>query len=148
MGERQRRRQIRWWQREGRRAEGPADARVLRDDEPVGARARGRARGDRARRAHAVPGDGDARRVDARPERALEREGHGLLQVGAVGVRDPPVPVWKSTSGTPCPAKTSNLSSSAESKSIRLILGRIDRSRRVLEAQPKSLRRNCRIRSH
>ena len=51
-----------------------------------------------------------------------------------------PVAVWKSTSGTPRPAKTSNLSISITS--IRLILGRIDGSRRVLEAQLKNVRRN------
>ena len=41
--------------------------------------------------------------------------------------------------------KTSNLSSSVKSKSIRLIFGRIDCPRRVLEAQQKSVRRNGRI---
>ena len=58
------------------------------------------------------------------------------------------IPVWKSTSGMDASSKTSNLSISVKSKSIRLIFGRIDRSRRVLEAQPKSLHRNCRIRAH
>ena len=40
------------------------------------------------------------------------------------------------------------LSISVKSKSIRLIFGRIDCSRRVLEARPKRSCRNCRIRSH
>ena len=44
--------------------------------------------------------------------------------------------------------QTSELSSSVKSKSIRLIFGRIDRSRRVLEARQKSVRRNRRLRSH
>ena len=56
--------------------------------------------------------------------------------------------VWKSTSGMDASSKTSNLSISVKSKSIRLIFGRIDCSRRVLEARPKSSRRNCRIRAH
>ena len=46
------------------------------------------------------------------------------------------------------PHQTSELSISVKSKSIQLIFGRIDCSRRVLEAKPKKLRRNCRIRSH
>ena len=58
------------------------------------------------------------------------------------------VPVWKSTSGMDTSSKTSNLSISVTSKSIRLIFGRIDCSRRVLEAPQKALRRNGRIRSH
>ena len=59
-----------------------------------------------------------------------------------------PTAVWKSTTGLGGPHQTSELSSSIKSKSIRLIFGRIDCSRRVLEAQPKSLRRNCRISAH
>ena len=43
--------------------------------------------------------------------------------------------------------KTPNLSSSVPSKSIRLIFGRIDRSRRLLEAEPKSLCRTFRLRA-
>ena len=57
-------------------------------------------------------------------------------------------PVWSSTTGLGGPDQTSEFSSSIKSKSIRLIFGRIDCSRRVLEAQPKSLRRNCRICAH
>ena len=45
------------------------------------------------------------------------------------------------------PRQTSELSSSVMSTSIRLIFERIDCSRRVLEAEPKSLRRNFQIRS-
>ena len=56
--------------------------------------------------------------------------------------------VWKSTTGLGGPDQTSEFSSSIKSKSIRLIFGRIDCSRRVLEAQLKSLRRNCRICAH
>ena len=40
------------------------------------------------------------------------------------------------------------ISSSVTSKSIRLIFGRIDRSRRVLEAQPESLVQTVRLRAH
>ena len=57
-------------------------------------------------------------------------------------------PVWKSTTGLGGPHQTSELSISVTSKSIRLIFGRIDCSRRVLEAKPKRLRRNGRIREH
>jgi hypothetical protein len=53
--------------------------------------------------------------------------------------------VWKSNSELGYPNQTSELSSSVESTSIRLIFGRIDRSRRILEAQEKHLRRNGRI---
>ena len=55
---------------------------------------------------------------------------------------------WKSTSELGRRGQTSEISSSVKSKSIRLIFGRIDCSRRVLEAQPKSLCRNIRIRTH
>ena len=58
------------------------------------------------------------------------------------------VAVWKSSTGLGGPHQTSELSISIKSKSIRLTFGRIDCSRRVLEAQPKGLRRNCRIRAH
>ena len=57
-------------------------------------------------------------------------------------------PVWKSTTGLGGPHQTSELSSSVKSKSIRLIFGRIDCSHPVLEAQPKSVRRNIQIRAH
>ena len=46
------------------------------------------------------------------------------------------------------PDQTLKFSSSVKSKSIRLIFGRIDRSRRVLEAQQRRLRQNIRIRAH
>ena len=57
-------------------------------------------------------------------------------------------PVWKSTSELGRRGQTSELSSSVKSMSIRLIFGRIDRSRQVLEAQLKSLCQNIRMRSH
>ena len=57
-------------------------------------------------------------------------------------------PVWKSTTGLGGPHQTSELSISIKSKSIRLIFGRIDCSRRVLEAQRKSLVQTVRLRSH
>jgi hypothetical protein len=57
-------------------------------------------------------------------------------------------PAWNSTAGLGGPDQTSEFSSSIKSKSIRLIFGRIDCSRRVLEAQPKSLRQHIRIRAH
>ena len=47
-------------------------------------------------------------------------------------------PVWNSTTGLGGPDQTSEFSSSIKSKSIRLIFGRIDCSRRVLEAQQKA----------
>ena len=53
-----------------------------------------------------------------------------------------------STAGQGRPDQTLTFSRSVNSTSIRLIFRRIDRSRRVLEAQPKGLRRNCRIRAH
>ena len=56
--------------------------------------------------------------------------------------------VPNSTAGLGGPDRNSELSSSVKSESIRLIFGRIDCARRVLEARPKSLRRNGRIRSH
>ena len=56
--------------------------------------------------------------------------------------------VWKSTTGLGGPHQTSELSISANSKSIRLIFGRIDCSHRVLEARHKAFRRNRRIRAH
>ena len=49
------------------------------------------------------------------------------------------VAVWKSTTGLGGPHQTSELSSSVKSTSIRLIFGRIDCSRRVLEALSKTL---------
>ena len=56
--------------------------------------------------------------------------------------------VWNSTTGLGGPDQTSEFSSSVKSKSIRLVFGRIDCSHRVLEAKPKKLRRNIRVRSH
>jgi hypothetical protein len=53
-------------------------------------------------------------------------------------------PVWKSTGELGRPDQTLKCSSSAKSKSIRLIFGRIDRSLRGLEAQRKCLGRNNR----
>ena len=58
-----------------------------------------------------------------------------------------PGAVWKSTGGMDASSETSNLSISAKSKSIRLIFGRIDRSRRVLEAKRKSMVRTVRLRA-
>jgi hypothetical protein len=55
---------------------------------------------------------------------------------------------WKSTAGSGRPGQTSELSSSAKSKSFWLIFGRIDRSRRALEAQHENSRQNIRIRAH
>ena len=79
----------------------------------------------------------------------LEDLGEDLAPVAApVYLRDLLAPVPNSTTGLGGPDQTSEFSSSVTSKSIRLIFGRIDRSRRVLEAEPKRLRRNCRVRSH
>ena len=49
---------------------------------------------------------------------------------------------WKSTTGLGGPDQTLKFSSSVTSTSIRLIFGRIDGSRRVLEARPKRLVRS------
>jgi hypothetical protein len=70
----------------------------------------------------------------------LARECWALI---AAGVLDPEskywrFAVWNSTAGLGGPDQTSEFSSSVTSTSIRLIFGRIDGSRRVLEAQPKS----------
>ena len=59
-----------------------------------------------------------------------------------------PRSVWIPTTGLGGPHQTSELSSSVKSKSIRLIFGRIDRSRRVLEARPKSWVQTVRVRAH
>jgi len=95
---------------------------------------------------------------DTNFRRAAAVDGDGRLYVASCKYRVAPRPdaaalaafrpVWKSTSGMDTSSKTSNLSISVKSKSIRLIFGRIDCSRRVLEAQPKSLHQNCRIRAH
>ena len=60
----------------------------------------------------------------------------------------PLAPVWIPTTGLGGPHQTSELSISVKSKSIRLIFGRIDCSRRVLEARQKASRRNRRICAH
>ena len=52
----------------------------------------------------------------------------------SVGLNVAPDAVWKSTTGLGGPGQTSELSISIKSKSIRLTFGRIDCSRRVLEA--------------
>ena len=57
-------------------------------------------------------------------------------------------PARESTAGSGRPDQTLKFSSSVKSKSIRLIFGRIDGSRRALEARSKSLCRDFRIRSH
>ena len=56
--------------------------------------------------------------------------------------------VWKSTTGLGRPDQTLKFSSSVKSKSIRLILGRIDCSHRVLEARWMCSCQNIRIRAH
>ena len=56
--------------------------------------------------------------------------------------------VWKSTAGLGRPDQTLQHGSSAKSKSIRLIFGRIDRSRRALEARRKCSCQSIRIRAH
>ena len=59
-----------------------------------------------------------------------------------------PPPVWIPTTGLGGPHQTSELSISVTSKSIRLIFGRIDCSRRVLEARRKSLVQTVRLRAN
>ena len=94
--------------------------------------------------------DGDARdlgapRVVLRVGPPVDDEGREDLDEDdgdeqAVGRRPVALagPVWKSTSELGYPHQTSEFSRSIKSTSIRLIFGRIDCSRRVLEAQPKS----------
>ena len=69
--------------------------------------------------------------------RGMETLDVGGFKLPALGPKY--VPVWKSTSELGRRGQTSEISSSVKSKSIRLIFGRIDCSRRVLEAQEKSL---------
>ena len=90
----------------------------------AGAHARARRRGPRADAAAAAPGRGRPRVRGGRKPRVQARPTTGL--------------------GGP----DQKFFISVKSKSIRLIFGRIDCSRRVLEAQPKILRRNGRIRAH
>ena len=57
-------------------------------------------------------------------------------------------PAWKSNSELGSPNQTSELSSSVKSTSIRLIFGRLDGSRRGLEARSKRLVQTVRVRAH
>ena len=79
-------------------------------------------------------------------EGLLAPEAARLSAAAALG--SPWLAVWKSTSELGHPHQTSERSSSVTSTSIRLIFGRIDCSRRVLEAQRKCLCQNIRLRSH
>jgi serine/threonine protein kinase len=56
--------------------------------------------------------------------------------------------VWKSTTGLGRPDQALKCSSSIKSKSIRLLFGRIDCSRRVLEARSKNLAQFVQLRAH
>ena len=58
------------------------------------------------------------------------------------------VAACESTAGSGRRDQTLKFSRSVTSTSIRLMFGRIDRSRRVLEARRKCVCQNCRIRSH
>ena len=94
----------------------------------------------------------------------LENRGSPVRLVGGLGnyLRDPiglpdgidslsastSATVWNSTTGLGGSDQTSEFSSSIKSKSIRLIFGRIDCSRRVLEAQRKSMVQIVRLRAH
>ena len=57
-------------------------------------------------------------------------------------------PARNSTAGSGRPDQNLQFSSSVESESLRLMLGRIDRSRRVLEAEPKSPAQSVQLRTH
>ena len=57
-------------------------------------------------------------------------------------------PAPNATAGLGGPDQTREFSSSVTAMSIRLIFGRLECSRRVLEARPKDLRRNGRLRAH
>ena len=81
------------------------------------------------------------------PGAAVPVRGHAQVRVGvllhaALGPRGNRPPV----SGRP--DRALKCSRSATSTSIRLIFGRIDRSRRVLEAEPKRSCRTCRMSAH
>ena len=80
----------------------------------------------------------------------LAHAGDGSASLGAAAsvLFDAFDAVWIPPTGLGAPHQTSELSSSVKSTSIRLIFGRIDCSRRVLEAQLKSLCQNIRICSH
>ena len=70
-------------------------------------------------------------------------DGHGVRRR-----EDGPEPVPNSTTGSGGPDQTLKFSRSVKSTSFRLIFGRIDCSRRVLDAEPKMLRRNYLVRSN
>mmetsp|Transcript_13487 Transcript_13487/g.46293 ORF Transcript_13487/g.46293 Transcript_13487/m.46293 type:complete len:217 (-) Transcript_13487:4-654(-) len=71
--------------------------------------------------------------------------GASSLLFAALGAARVAVP--DSTTGPGLPHQTSELARSVESKSMRLIFGRVDGSRRALEAEPKKSRRSGRVRA-
>ena len=83
---------------------------------------------------------------DLEPHRRREKPGRRVDYECRALLRSRPV--WNSAAGLGGPDQTSEFSISIKSKSIRLIFGRNDCSRRVLDAKPKRLRRNCRVRPH
>ena len=115
------------------RAEERVDARGRADDAPIGVE-------DRARQS---PGD-DARLHDQRRAPAAVR----YFQGDAEDERHEAVrrPARTSTAGSGRPDQTLKCSRSTTSTSIRPILGRIDCSRRALEARPRRLVRTVRLR--
>ena len=74
-----------------------------------------------------------------REERVVERVEPRARVEAPRGDRVERAPAWKSTGEPERPDQTLKCSRSVTSTSIRLILGRIDGSHRVLEAQPKRL---------
>ena len=160
-GPRARRRSCPWATRRARRR---ARARATTRPRPSGPTTATRTRGPRpASRGRAVL---RGRRADARSRGGLRWNDAGSAArsrrrrssfAGRTATRacrrtrsasPRPATVWKSTAGLGRPHQTLKFSSSVKSKSIRLIFGRIDCSRRVLETQPKSLCRTFRIRAH
>ena len=78
------------------------------------------------------------------------RVAEAVAELGELGLHGHagPAPAWNSTAGAGGPRRTSSLSSSVASTSIRPMFGRIDGSRRVLDARRETSRRSRRARAH
>jgi hypothetical protein len=97
-----------------------------------------------------------ARGADKDAKQAAKPTGPGVVVVSADAALDAAMEFWaaeraaapRAAAGPGGPGRTSTLSSSAASTSIRLIFGRIDCSQRVLEARRKCSCQNIRLRAH
>jgi chromosome segregation ATPase len=129
-------------------ARAPLEAHASKRNDEVRALRRDAFRAQERYRALADAHDdlkGDLAAEKARADGLAARNGD--LQLDVANAEAAWEAVWKSTAGLGRPDQTLKFSSSVTSKSIRLIFGRIDRSQRVLEAQPKCACQNIRIRS-